>query len=102
VWSVKAVLNDTFDVDQRRITVSDSGQASIIILKPDTYNEPVVLQPDSVKPAVVISNDSAYAGSEFDFIVTVPFTITESDMYRLKALVNFYKLAGKRYKVITA
>lgn len=99
VFSLRAVLNDAFDVDQRRITVDDPGGAEIILLDLDSYENAVILDTDEYA-AVIIHVDSDYNGTDFDFVVNVPFLFPTSEKYRLRALVDYYKLAGKRYDVI--
>ncbi len=102
VWSIEAVLNDAFDVDERRIYTSDSGGHEVIALFPDDDWKEIVLQPDDQAEAVIVLHpDSSYDGGEYDAIVHVPFTLTEGQTYRMKALINKYKLIGIRYDIRT-
>jgi hypothetical protein len=40
-----------------------------------------------------------YADTGVDFIVWVPIEIITAQYYELVALIEFYKLGGKRYKI---
>lgn len=100
VWSIQKVLNDEFDPSARRIRVTDSGDAEVILLNMDADQMPVLLDSDGYDP-ILLHADSNYFASGFDFIVDVPFTIDQGQIYRLRTLVDYYRLAGKRYDVIT-
>ncbi len=100
VCYLEAVLNDTFDVDERRIYIGDAGGESVTLLQRDTDLEPVILNDDESEDVLIIHNDSAYDGGNYDFIVYIPYTFSDAELYRLKALVNYYKLAGKRFDVV--
>lgn len=99
VWSIEAVLNNAFDPVERRIYLQDAGGYEVILLFPDSDQNPLLLSNDATA-AVIIQSDSGYGGGAFDFVVVTPYQFTETDLYRLKALVNYYKLAGKRYDII--
>lgn len=99
VCYLRGALNDSLDVDQRRITVEDSGDEQPVMLYPDESEEPVIIDPDSGDDIVILQKDSGYLNSGYDFIVVMPEYITDATLYRVMALVDFYKLAGKRYDV---
>jgi hypothetical protein len=95
VFSLEAVLNDRFDVDARRIYITDG------FTKDRTY----IYTKLEVKPlflgSVPLYNNGDYADTGVDFIVWIPniITINTQDLIELNALVKAYKLAGKRFKV---
>lgn len=99
VWSIEAVLNDRFDVVLRRIKIVDAGGFDVTCLFPDGDVRPVILNSDTSEP-FLIHPDSSYFASSYDFIVVLPYFFPEADIYELRALVNFYKLAGKRYDIL--
>lgn len=101
VWSIEDVLNDSFDPSQRRIYLQDAGGEVVTLIHRRTDEEPVIIQPRT-DPALLIHNRSAYDGGNFDFIVITPYRYTEADIYAMRALVNYYKLAGKRFDIIPA
>ncbi|MOA46148.1 hypothetical protein D3C78_1686270 [compost metagenome] len=48
-----------------------------------------------------IQQPSSYADSGFDFYVKLNGVIMNSDqLNQLKSLINYYKLAGKRYQIV--
>ncbi|MCT4590524.1 MAG: hypothetical protein N4A71_22040 [Carboxylicivirga sp.] len=98
VGSIENVLNDAFDTALRRIYISDAGGDVVTLIHRDTDEKVLVLQDDTAP--FTIHNDSAYFGGSYDFIVNIPYQFSEADMYRLRALVDYYKLAGKRYDVV--
>lgn len=100
VWSLEAVLNDAFDIAERRIYITDAGGEMVTLINRDTDGDALIIDQDSDGDALIIHNDSAYFGGSYDFIVNIPYQFTEAEMYRLKALVNYYKLAGKRFDVV--
>ena len=99
VWSIEKVLNDDFDPILRRIYIDDAGGSVIIPLNPDLDLVPVVLNDDALPPSHVLQADSGYDGGQFDFVVVLPYQFSDGDFYKVKSLVNFYKLAGKRYDI---
>ncbi len=98
VCHLQGALNDTFDISLRRIYISDAGGDVVTLIHRDTDEKVLVLQDDTAP--FTIHNDSAYFGGSYDFIVNIPYQFSEADMYRLRALVDYYKLAGKRYDVV--
>lgn len=102
VCSIEGVLNDTFDPIERRIYLQDAGGSIVTILNRDTDEPPYIVLDKDAYTALVIHKDSSYDGGTYDFVVVTPYTLTEADKYRLKAMVNFYKLAGKRYDINSA
>ncbi|MBE9468965.1 MAG: hypothetical protein IMY72_11700 [Bacteroidetes bacterium] len=99
VCYLEGALNDAFDTDLRRLRIEDAGSDEIILLSLDTDETPLMVD-DDITGAILIHNDSAYFNSDYDFIVIIPYAFSSSELYRLKALVDYYKLAGKRYDVI--
>ncbi len=98
VWAIEAVLNDTFDTAERRTYISDAGTDVITLIHRDSDEDPVLLDDDATR-AFVLHNDSAYFGGNYDFVVNIPYQFSEADIYQLRALINYYKLAGKRYDI---
>lgn len=99
VCYLEAALNDTFDTAERRIYLTDAGGDVITLINRDTDGNALIIN-DDPNGGIIIHNDSAYFGGSYDFIVNIPYQFSEADIYQLRALVNFYKLAGKRYDVI--
>lgn len=100
VWSIEDVLNDAFDIDQRRIYITGSGGEAPVLLYPDEDQQPVILQPDEDGEPVLLNPDSMTLGS-YDAVIWLPFEPTQEEMFRLRAIVDSYKLAGITYDVLT-
>ncbi|NJM16135.1 MAG: hypothetical protein HC896_12835 [Bacteroidales bacterium] len=48
----------------------------------------------------IIHDNSAYANTGYSFNVHVPFLLSQANDLRLKSLINTYKLASKKYKIL--
>lgn len=93
VCYLRAALNDTFDVEQRRIRIIEGNQ----------YRRNYIYTRGEEKPAYLgamyLYDRADYADTGVDFIVEVP--AGTHDKYRMQALIDFYRLASKRYKIVT-
>ncbi|MFI5196962.1 MAG: hypothetical protein ACHQD8_07715, partial [Chitinophagales bacterium] len=109
VCYLEAALNDTFDSINRGIYLSDGVYVDPVYiylvpeLKPvfiDLASEigtSVIPAPD---PVPLYLDEEIYAGiGAYTFIVNVPVAVT-FDMARLRALVDLYRLPGKKYNVV--
>ena len=92
VCYLRKALNDEFDDAQRRIRIEDGKQKKRLYIYPRSANKPLYLG------KVFIYQRGAYIDGGVDFIVVLPKDLTY-DKYKLEALVNFYKLAGKRWTI---
>ena len=102
VCHLRAVLNDTFDQVERRIRVEDeeSGamQGSRVFVR-EAGRQVLLFLREENNPLVI--NRRGFGGaSGLDFWVTVPRSLRGTiDEIRLSAVVNTYKLAGKRWTI---
>lgn len=102
VCKLRGVLNDEFDPGFRRIEIEDresSGEREASrIWRRETGRW--VMLPRRGSGAVSIHREGFSGTSGYDFWVTVPGDImTTEKETRLRAIVNMYKLAAKRYAV---
>lgn len=92
VCYLRAALNDSFDIEARRIRIIDGNQ----------YNRNYIYTRGEEKPefigTIFLRDRADYADTGVDFIVEVPAGIY--DQYRMQALIDFYRLASKRYKIV--
>ncbi|WPC13622.1 hypothetical protein LEQ04_08415 [Riemerella anatipestifer] len=92
VCYLRKVLNDRFDVSQRRILIVDGNR----------YRRPYIYTDGEQKSKYLgimyLRDDADYADTGVDFIVLVPAGLSYNN-YEMQALVDFYKLASKRYKI---
>jgi hypothetical protein len=95
VFSLRAMLNDRFDLNQRRITISDGFSYDRIYIFQPEENKPVYLN------TIPLYNEGDYGDSGVDFIVSVPEAIVLSvqDLISMDAQIRYYKLASKRFLI---
>ena len=102
VCHLRAVLNDTFDQAERRITVDDEDSDGVrgACLFTRDMDRHILLPVRSGGKAFII-NRRGYGGvSGFDFWVSVPYALMgKIDRARLAAVVSTYKLASKRWTI---
>ena len=94
VCYLRKALNDEFDDEQRRIRIEDGKQKQRLYIYPRSANKPLYLGKN------FLYQRGDYIDGGVDFIVVLPKDLTY-DKYKLEALVNFYKLAGKRWTIET-
>lgn len=93
VCRLRKVLNDALDVSQRRIYIDEGNSFGRKYIYTRAENKPVFLG------KMFIYQNSDYTDTGVDFIVFVPKEIINTQIHELNALITFYKLASKRYKI---
>lgn len=96
VCYLRKALNDAFDPTDRRIYITDGNKYQRQYIYTNIEQQPKYLGKMSLRQA----SDYADTGVDFRVIVPIGFDL-QANIYQLKALVDFYKLAGKRYKIET-
>lgn len=91
---LRGALNDRFDNQLRRIRIDDGNAFKRKYIYTDAEEKPKFLG------TMFLYDDSDYADTGVDFIVVVPAGLMYS-IYEMKALIDFYRLASKRYKIVT-
>ena len=94
VYSLRAVLNDAFDFTLRRITITDFNGIYRIYFWPEIDRLDV-----DFSVTQYFWPESAYQDSGTDFTVHLPIGIVLSTDL-LIALLEEYKLAGKKYNIV--
>ena len=92
VCYLRKALDDEFDSLLRRIHIEYGKQNARIYIYPRSANKPLYLG------KIFLYQRGSYIDGGVDFVVVLPQDL-EYDRYKLEALVNFYKLAGKRWNV---
>jgi hypothetical protein len=93
VCFLRKVLNDHLDVSHRRIYIEDGNAFPRKYIYTRAEKKPVFLG------KMFIYQNSEYTDTGVDFIVRAPAEIINTQIHELNALINFYKLASKRYKI---
>ncbi|MDM1557048.1 hypothetical protein HX126_21060 [Chryseobacterium indologenes] len=89
---MRKILNDTFDY-KRRITIIDSVLKKPKYIYTDAEKKPKFLG------EIVIYTIEETDGSQVDFTVVIPIELRNYQI-EIKSLIDFYKLASKRFKIV--
>jgi hypothetical protein len=98
VCFLEKMLNDRFDPQDRRIYIGDGLRYDPIYIFQDDEEKPIWLYDESEAQPVYLYTDGETLLNGDDFIVYVNVLIPFNEI-EMKALLNSYKLAGKRYKI---
>ncbi|GEM58442.1 hypothetical protein [Flavobacterium columnare] len=90
---LRKVLNDELDNQQRRIRIDDGTSFKRNYIYTKAESKPIYLGKD------FINSRSEFENTGVDFVVYVPTAIVDKSIHKLKFLINYYKLAGKRYRI---
>lgn len=93
VCYLRGALNDRFDNEQRRIQIIDGNKYQRKYIYTDEEQKPKFLG------IIYIHGDEDYLDTGVDFIVQVPDDII-FNINEMKGLIDFFKLASKRYKIV--
>lgn len=93
VCKLRKVLNDEFDNADRRIYITDGDSFPRKYIYTGAEDKPVFLG------KMFVYRNSEYVNTGSDFIVFAPQGIIDAQTNELNALINFYKLASKRYQI---
>ena len=103
VFSLQKVLNDAFDNELRRIVIEDAFFVDPLYIYPEADNKPVYIYEETETP-VYIYDGTVFLNLDVEFVVIFPIELkpfNQDDLNkietRIKGLVNYYKLASKRY-----
>ena len=98
VCFLEKALNDRYDVDQRRIYITDGLSYPPLVLYTDAENKPLVLYTDAENNPLVLYTDAETAMFTTDFVVNVPATLL-INLPEIRAFVNRYKLVSKTFSI---
>lgn len=91
---LRAALNDSFDPVERRIQIIDGNRFKRKFIYTNPEQKPRFLG------TMYLNRSLDFADTGVDFIVAVPAGLVFNPI-DMTALVNFYKIASKRYKIDT-
>ncbi|MGJ5643196.1 hypothetical protein [Formosa sp. S-31] len=95
VCHLRKVLNDYFDPDLRRIYIDGTGGEAA-----KTYIYTPVENQTKYLGTLTLFQSLEFADTGADFLVYVPQSIAQNQSYELRALIDYYRLGGKRYLII--
>lgn len=102
VCRLRGMLNDVFDPDLRRIRIEDNWSAGIVEASSVWLREKGrwVMLPGRGQGAAIIHRIGFGGTGGYDFWVTAPAELRDNvTEIRMRAIVNMYKLAGKRFAI---
>jgi hypothetical protein len=98
VCYLERLLNDRYDLVQRRIVIVDTILQSSKYIYRDDELKPVFFYQDSELQPLYFFSDGETQTSFDDFIVKVPATIV-FEVAEMKSLIKQFCLAGKTFKI---
>lgn len=94
VCYLRGALNDAFDPDLRRITIDGTGgESDKTYIFTQGENQPNYLGKLHLRGTLEYEDGA-------DFTVFVPASIIAMQGYEVRALLDYYRLGGKRYLII--
>ncbi|MDB0600683.1 hypothetical protein PL373_05900 [Tenacibaculum maritimum] len=103
VCYLRKVLNDAFDASERRIQITDGNRFIPQYIYTEGEEKPTYLG------EMYLRDESVYQDTGVDFIVLLPLgiwnahktqiRIGEYRFYDIESVIDFYRLASKRYKI---
>lgn len=95
---MRGMLNDYFDANQRRITVTDAPIKPAMTIYVRGDNRPLMVP---VRPGAETISRRGFGGADgYDFTINIPLELMGAiDMTQLRALADYYKLTSKRYTI---
>jgi hypothetical protein len=99
VCSLRGSLNDKFDPVERRIYITDGNRYETTYIYTEVEAQDVFANTESEDPTIWLRTESETADTGLDFIVWVPEQIFNTQIYGLKAHIEFYKAGGFRYNI---
>ncbi len=106
VYSLENVLNDSFDLELRRIYIADSPDFDASYVYPEDDDKPVIINSEASDEILYIYSEAVIRAAEYDFVIHVPIDLkpaSASDennlIIQISGLVDTYKLASKRYEI---
>jgi hypothetical protein len=97
---LRAVLNDIFDTELRRIRIGDSERFDWTYIYPEATDRPLWLSPIDTGITVLLASEAFTSDEGTDFSVIIPPGIPKAIRPQLISVINYYKLAGKRYSIL--
>lgn len=95
---MEKLLNDRYDISGRRIRIKDALVYDAEYLYQEQELKPVYIYREEENKPVYLFTDDEIGSDSVDFFVLVPSDLTFNEN-EMTALIDNYKLAGKRYKI---
>ncbi|TWP31221.1 hypothetical protein ETU08_01710 [Apibacter muscae] len=93
VCYLRKVLNDRFDPIQRRIIITGSQRYKSQYIYTEAEKKEKYLG------TMYLRRDVDFEDNGADFLVLAPAELLDENNYEMNALIDYYKLASKRYRI---
>lgn len=102
VCRLRAVLNDQFDPVERRIDITEDVESiGPLILRERSEERAVLVSMRESGDGIIVSRRGFEGANAYDFWVNIPLSLSDKvDTVRLRAIVDQYKLASKRFSIL--
>lgn len=101
VCRMEYLLNNIFDLEQRRIQVIDGQQLNVSIFylyERNTFTIIDMIKSRNQTDQIILNNSETITQQVYDFYILIPASLTYNEN-KLKAIVNTYKTTGKSWKI---
>lgn len=95
---MERLLNDRYDISLRRIRIRDALVYAPQYIYQDQELKPVYIYQEEENNPVYLFTDDEIGSDSVDFYVLMPSDLIYNEN-EMTALIDNYKLAGKRYKI---
>lgn len=99
VCFLEKMLNDRYDNVERRIYIEDGISTDPLFLYTRAEEQPIWLYTKAENQPIYLRTKGELGIFNFDFVVYVPSAIGAFNEPEMTALVEAYKLAGKKFKI---
>lgn len=100
ICSLRGSLNDKFDPEQRRIYIGNGLEREPFYIFTEGENQQVWINTESEEDIIWLYTDAETRDSGYNFIVWVPQELYDSQIFGLRAHIDFYKTGGKNYTIL--
>lgn len=104
---LQKVLRDAYDNEQRRILIQDAFSRDPLYIYPEANQLPAYIYSEAENQPVYLYDNSIFDAGDYDFVVLFPLKLkpltdfeTNILEIQIKSLINYYKLASKRYIIL--
>lgn len=97
---LRKALNDKFDPALRRIYIGDGNLNETPYIYTEVEPQEEHTGKEDEEEVFWLYNEAETADTGYDFIVWVPQEIYNTQIYGLRAIIEFYKAGGKRYQIM--
>jgi hypothetical protein len=99
VCYMRKSLNDKFDVSERRIYIGEGNDYTDVVIYTEAEEQELYIGTEAENQYQVWLRTEAEMDTELDFIVYVPQELYNTQIYALRAHIDFYREGGSRYAI---